>query len=332
MSRVIATFIPVIRGSRKPLKMVGISMSELSLDETGRSIGYNFARLGLPVPESATPALNDGYREGKQRFPSRAMLMDVDYERKLHQLQYSAYCRSRAVDSNVSVQLIKDIEAPVCPVCLIHLTRSTLTGSDWSIDRANNDGAYAAGNLVMMSTQANRAKGALSLDDVLARSGNTDKAVDGLTEKQWSRLASLMYGPCGLETKHAFLVRQTARLPAKLIRASVQDCQDLIALAMRDLKLRRAAVRGYHRYAGVGSGVRYERLIEKAAELARQLTHTHDIWFDDSLFEAFCEWLSSHGDGERLQRMLTVTRSLYQYRNTSTDDEARMRFDTGGYV
>ncbi len=312
--------------------MLGISMSDLNIDETGRSIGFNFARLGLPVPESATPALHEGYREGKQRFPRRAMLTDVDYERKVHQLQYSAYCRGRAVDSCVSVQLIKNIEVPVCPVCLVELTRGTLTGSDWSIDRANNDGAYAAGNLVMMSTHANRAKGSLSLDDVLARSGKTDREVDGLTEKQWSRLASLMYGPCGLETKHAFLVRQTARLPAKLIRASVQDCQDLIALAMSDLKLRRAAVKGYHRYAGVGSGVRYERLIEKAAELARQLTHKHDIWFDDGLFEAFCGWLSSHGDGEPLMRMLAVTRNLYQYRETSRDDEARMRFDTEGYV
>jgi hypothetical protein len=55
---------------------------------------------------------------------------------------------------------------------------------------------YAAGNLAMMSAQANRAKGALRWQQALARAqqaqASTDGCVDGLDAAAWRRMASLI--------------------------------------------------------------------------------------------------------------------------------------------
>ena len=54
------------------------------------------------------------------------------------------------------------IDVPVCPVSLVTLTHGERADTDWSIDRLNNNGAYAIGNLAVMSRGANTAKGARS--------------------------------------------------------------------------------------------------------------------------------------------------------------------------
>jgi len=48
----------------------------------------------------------------------------------------------------------------------MQLTRDTKTSTDWSADRINNNGAYAPGNIVVLSAKANRAKGNKTFDDI----------------------------------------------------------------------------------------------------------------------------------------------------------------------
>ena len=64
------------------------------------------------------------------------------------------------------------------------------------MDRVFNDAAYAAGNLAVMSTRANRAKAAYGVDDAMAfvradrgRAGSGQ--IDGLNAEQWARIAVL---------------------------------------------------------------------------------------------------------------------------------------------
>ncbi len=121
------------------------------------------------------------------------------------------------------------------------MTQATCTPSDASIDRVRNDAGYAAGNLVVMSTRANAAKGDADFDDALAqmrqveaaaisqgnatampqgrdasrtdwvpqtlRSASSQAAPDALSAAEWARIAVL----CSFVTElpHA----QAAALP-----------------------------------------------------------------------------------------------------------------------
>jgi hypothetical protein len=83
-------------------------------------------------------------------------------------------------------------------VTLVELTHGTGEDTDWSVDRVNNDGAYADGNLIVMSARANKAKGNKSFLEVstLVADG---MSLPGLSNIETVRLRCLMEGPCGIE-------------------------------------------------------------------------------------------------------------------------------------
>ncbi|MFL9942914.1 hypothetical protein [Paraburkholderia graminis] len=66
--------------------------------------------------------------------------------------------RGKVVNGVITPGFIEFIDYPTCPVTLVELTHSTGADTDWSVDRVNNDGAYADGNLIVMSVRANKAK------------------------------------------------------------------------------------------------------------------------------------------------------------------------------
>ena len=98
---------------------------------------------------------------------------------------------------------LSQIDAAHCPITREALTHATCTTSDASIDRVRNDAGYAAGNLVVMSTRANAAKGDADFDAALARMRFAEAATGGtpsplaaaepatLTAAQWARIAIL---------------------------------------------------------------------------------------------------------------------------------------------
>jgi hypothetical protein len=75
------------------------------------------------------------------------------------------------------------------------LSSATLAATDGSIDRVRNDGGYAAGNLALMSTKANHAKGAKDFRGALRCVQQIESeqlpGIDGLTVSQWARVAVL---------------------------------------------------------------------------------------------------------------------------------------------
>ena len=75
---------------------------------------------------------------------------------------WHAWLRGLSVElMQVTPNYLKQIEVGHCPITRTALSNATLTASDASIDRVRNDAGYAAGNLAVMSTRANHAKGAL---------------------------------------------------------------------------------------------------------------------------------------------------------------------------
>jgi hypothetical protein len=182
--------------------------------ELGFDLGWDFAHYGRFLdPEKVNGDVLAGYHAGKAHFPI-AQHRPTRYQAKWLQLRLSAMRRRRIVHADVTPEYLQRIDYDVCAVTLQPLTHSTRAGTDWSVDRINNDGAYAPGNLMVISTRANRAKGARNYIEVakLAHS-NPRPAAGGLSCAEWARLACVMMGSEETISTQATLTPLLTRIP-----------------------------------------------------------------------------------------------------------------------
>jgi len=103
------------------------------------------------------------------------------------------------------------------------------------VDRVFNDAAYAAGNLAVMSTRANRAKGACGVDDATAFVRQIEagglRQIGGLTAEQWARVAVLCSFATPLPHASAATVPLLVLPPARLrVLNPVQSLQVMLSL------------------------------------------------------------------------------------------------------
>ena len=152
-------------------------------------LGYDHAMYGRPEPEDAHPLFFDGYRTGRRQYPhpkqtNRHIL-------KWLQIRKNALRRDKRVDERITPEYIKRIDIDRCPVTLEPLTHSTGVDTDWSIDRCNNLHGYVPGNLVIMSTRANKAKSDLTFAEIVAN-GKCSGETEGLSPEDWQRMASVV--------------------------------------------------------------------------------------------------------------------------------------------
>lgn len=169
-----------------------------ALDQIGFELGWDYAHHGVlpPAPYGDEPSpLRHGLRAGQAAFGSRT-LRATRPVRKWLQLRLHAWLRGRSVELvQVTPNHLQQIEASHCPITRVALSVATLEGSDASVDRVRNDAGYAAGNLAMMSTQANHAKAAHGFRDALRIVRDLEAshagAAGGLTLAQWARVAVL---------------------------------------------------------------------------------------------------------------------------------------------
>lgn len=173
---------------------------------TGFEIGWDFAHFALapPAPHLLPGSpLRQGYEAGRVSFGTRT-LEPTRHTRKWLQLRLNAWRRGRIFEGlQVTPNYLRQIDAAHCPITREALTQATRTPSDASIDRVRNDAGYAAGNLVVMSTRANAAKGDADFELALARMRLAEATADadppspaavelaGLPAAQWARIAVL---------------------------------------------------------------------------------------------------------------------------------------------
>jgi hypothetical protein len=135
-------------------------------------IGWDFAHFGLTPPAEhcvAGAPLRQGWDAARTSFGART-LAPTRHTRKWLQLRLNAWRRGRMFEGlQVTPNYLRQIDVERCPITREALTQATCTPSDASIDRVRNDAGYAAGNLVVMSTRANAAKGDADFDDALAQ-------------------------------------------------------------------------------------------------------------------------------------------------------------------
>jgi len=116
--------------------------------------------------------------------------------RKWLQLRLHAWLRGRSVELvQVTPNYLQQIDVSHCPITRSALSSAALAATDASIDRVRNDAGYAAGNLAVLSTKANHAKGAHGFRSALRCVQQAEAqqlpGLDGLTASQWARVAVL---------------------------------------------------------------------------------------------------------------------------------------------
>lgn len=170
-------------------------------------LGWDFGRYRV-TPDTTIPEVLQGFRAAREHFGPSLRHHDR-FIRKWLTLRLSAASRGRAFDPNVTPEFIKSIDVPFCPITRKELTHGLRADTDWSVDRIVNDGAYAVGNLAVMSAGANQQKNRhtfTSVMDMLVAISKGEVPMDfvgadgerlsvpkyfGLTLGEWGRLASL---------------------------------------------------------------------------------------------------------------------------------------------
>ena len=191
---------------------ISVAPSSLTTHEhIGFELGWDYAhhRLSPPAPYGLDPSpLFSGLLAGQAAFGTRT-LQPTRSVRKWLQLRLHAWLRGRSVELfQVTPHYLQQIDVSRCPIRRVALSTATMDGTDASIDRVRNDAGYAAGNLAVMSTQANHAKAAYGFRDAMKFAVELEAGkhpsvggqslgskpvggLHGLTASQWARVAVL---------------------------------------------------------------------------------------------------------------------------------------------
>jgi hypothetical protein len=270
-------------------------MTDSKLSEIAFDIGWDFARFGRPMDPAVTDtSILSGFLAGREHFRVPQHVADR-FVSKWLQLRINAFRRRRILSPEVTPDYIKRIDCPTCPVTLVHLTHSTLKGSDWSIDRINNDGAYAAGNLMVISTKVNRAKGAKRYEDVAHLAAMPAHGVtDALTAQQWARLGCLMVGADGSRDVARSLGPLLTRIPEDSRVPLYFLVQQILLRAVGRAQMRNQLVKSLNRLhpekdQHVALGLAAQRL----ALLVKGVPYEYDALADENVQRFLRRWFTS---------------------------------------
>lgn len=322
--------------------------AQVDIEEAGRALGHDFHTMTQIPKQSDWPAaVGTGFDAAAHLHRSghghRRPHADR-FTRKWLQLRLNAWRRQRAVAADVTPQLLRELDVTRCPVTREVLTHGALRDTDWSVDRLNNDAAYAASNLAVMSVRANRAKGALSFAQVMARAqtahpAHTAEASEGLTPAEWLRLAALMLGPCHATRPHeAPALPLCAPLPVHAVRLALQQVQRLLTehclrqagknRLLRDFGSACRSDAARLRLAALGHAV-HEGL--KHTEAHGQGDHRWDVWLQPAVMTALLRWHEALSEAE-WARVAALSGRLSQARRETPERLRLWQMPTRGFV
>lgn len=168
-------------------------MNKIDWEMIGYELGWDIAHYDRKLPDKADKACSDGYH-GFQHGERRHVLDASVFVRKWLQVRLNAYVRRKEFHEDVSPRYLEGLLPPDrrCPVTHEKMTFGEMELSDWSIERADNTRGYVPGNIIVISTRANKAKSDHDLealyDFALGKVKN-----DLLTISQWRRLVELIH-------------------------------------------------------------------------------------------------------------------------------------------
>lgn len=308
--------------------------NEFEMNEAGRALGHDIHRLSLLTPHASWPAVvregfNAAAHTGQRRHRSDRFVA------KWLQLRLSAWRRGRGVADDVTPALLEEIDTVRCPITRQPLTHGSLQDTDWSVDRLNNDAAYAASNLAVMSVRANRAKGSLCFHQVHARS-QRDQASDGLQPVEWLRLAVLMMGPAFATQPHAAPVLPLCvPLPPRSVRLALQQVQRLFTVNCTRHADKNRLVRLFAQACSTDTArERVIQLGETVHDGLKRVTppdECWDVWLQPSVLQALIRWQDAL-DKPSFSRVAALSGQLSQARPETPQRLQAWRLPTRGYV
>jgi len=161
-------------------------------DKVHYDLGWDFALYRRGIPEEAASMFIDGhraFRHGNQRATRKATL----FEKKWLQIRWNALLRDKYFDPAVDPDFIRLLmpRNGCCPVTNEPLTFAEQKDTDWSVERAANELGYIPGNLIVISSRANAAKGSFGFSRI-RQFASGELSNDRLSQKEWQRLAELV--------------------------------------------------------------------------------------------------------------------------------------------
>jgi hypothetical protein len=301
----------------------------LVLDEkTGFELGWDYARfLGWHPDDEKNKHFLGGFSTGRTKTRPPQHL--DRYTRKWLQLRYGAWRRNRVFDENVTPAFIHEIDRPMCPILGIILTHSTGEPSDWSVDRLNNQGGYAVGNLAVMSTQANAAKSNLSLENIEALSNLTTPST-GLSPLEWKRMASLLTGPYSVIQEEELLY-PLCIVPPPFVPLNL--FQEFQLVLMRETAKTKSPllVKLLELCATRGATRQFKKLVQRVSDARKTTQPTMEIWLQEPVFDALLA-LYQKLSPEALCRMRQVIERALGSEQVSSDMRQRWALENNGFA
>lgn len=296
-------------------------------EKTGFELGWDYARfLGWHPDDERNKHFLGGFATAKRASWPPPHL--DRYIRKWLQLRYGAWRRNRVFDENVTPSFLQEIDRPLCPILGTTLTHSTGELTDWSVDRLNNRGGYAVGNLAVMSTQANAAKGNLSLEDIISRSCLTH-GCGGLTPLQWKRMVSLLAGPYSVIQERELLYPLCIVPPPYVPLNLFQEFQ--LVLVREALASHSPLLAKLEKLCATRNARRqFKKLVLKVQSCRKDLQPAMEVWLTDELFGALVSLYESL-PVETLGKMRGAIERALGSEQVSQDMRKRWALENRGY-
>ena len=325
-------------------------------ERVGFEIGWDFAQSGLRLPPDLHgdiyASVLTGFGSNLARTGNKLQRIkcspdDLALYKKILYLRLSAFRRSRSISDELTPAYLRRIQVSCCPVTRATFTHGTGQPTDASVERINNNGGYAPGNICFVSLAANSAKGCLSFTEVAGIAATVNhQGRDGLTSAQWIRLACLSSYVCELgEVELANTLPMLCRpSPGLLISSSAMSMRYHSAMMVvpgipdqRSASVRKA-------FKSLGSkrvNVLFERFVSSAfgachAEFlkARAMDYRHlmeNSWSNPVLFNA---WTALSAEvGERMDAVyMAFIAAVKGGGRLRTVDESGWSLDTRGYA
>jgi hypothetical protein len=308
--------------------------------EVGRTIGYDYAVIGLPPPFDAPLAVMEGYRTAQHKKITKAK--DIDFfTRRWLRMRYSAWRRNRLFDPSVTPAYLSSIYRSMCPILRVTMTHGTGSDTDASLDRVYNNSAYTPGNLVFMSAQANKAKANRTLLELadIAVSGCT---FEGLTTAHWRRLASLANvmhpDPGSMMIMPLYLVPP----PGLVISNPIILLQESISMAASGIESPRLLTV----LRNITSGKAGKKILDDIVRILRAqimrgtlkkghqtvATAIEDAWDNPCLFRMFSAWFRAL-NSTQINHMMRENMRLRQGKIKASKDQSLLAWhiETCGY-
>jgi len=279
--------------------------------EVGFEVGFDICRYGLFLEEyeQHDEALKNGFDSARTQNVSR--IKPDKFEKKLLQIRRRAF--RKGIPVSITTQDIKNalsLTDGQCPVLNEVLTFNTGGDSDWSVDRLDNEQGYDPDNIFIMSSEANKAKGDVSLEDILLYIMNLD---DNLLSRQprlgmyekafWQNLYLAIFERMPLQMfcrkAHEFLSHDSHTINLRdqvlleIITSAMDEDAEPLSINSYHQELRDSELIGSVLPAGIFSRADLVKLRKSALKVINKITFvmssTDDFPAGKGLQDMFCD-------------------------------------------